>query len=171
MKLWNLVEIPKFGGSCEIWWKLWNLVEIVKFGLKLWTSVNIWKHMGTYGNIWEHLGTSRKLIGTHKAICRMDWMGSLKHSHTRAPLCGANKVVVSKATNCKLWDLNRFTLWFNWFCLAIVYIQDYFKASKVRYESDLLIQMVILFPAHEQSNTQASFCVCGLQIQSDMKIV
>ena len=30
-------------------------------------------------------------MGTHKAICRdgMDWMGSLKHSHTRAPLCGA----------------------------------------------------------------------------------
>ena len=55
--------------------------------------MNICEHLGTSGNIWEHLGTSRKLIGTHKAICRdgMDWMGSLKHSHTRAPLCGANK--------------------------------------------------------------------------------
>ena len=33
-------------------------------------------------------------MGTHKALQVYGWMdgmGSLKHSHTRAPLCGANK--------------------------------------------------------------------------------
>ena len=32
LKLWNLVEIVKFGRNFEIWWKLWNLVGIVEFG-------------------------------------------------------------------------------------------------------------------------------------------
>ena len=32
----------------------------------------------------------------------MDWMGSLKHSHTRAPLCGAkNSVVVGDTGKAK----------------------------------------------------------------------
>ena len=30
LKLWNLVEIVKFGWNCAIWLKLWNLVEIVR---------------------------------------------------------------------------------------------------------------------------------------------
>ena len=37
-------------------------------------------------------------MGTHKAICVLDgmgWIGSLKHSHTRAPLCGAKKVTIT----------------------------------------------------------------------------
>ena len=59
------------------------------------TSRNIQEHLGTSGNIWEHLGTLGTLIrldmNTQSYMWDwMDWMGSLKHSHTRAPLCGAN---------------------------------------------------------------------------------
>ena len=58
-KLWNLVEIVKCGGNCEIWWKLWNLVEIVKFGGNC-------EHLGTFENIWEHLGTSWNTCNSYK---------------------------------------------------------------------------------------------------------
>ena len=75
-----MVEIVKFGGNCEIW------VEIV----------NICEHLETYGNIWEHLGTSWNIKeidrNTQSYMSGWDWIGSLKHSHTRAPLCGANNL-------------------------------------------------------------------------------
>ena len=59
--------------------------------------MNICEHLGTSGNIWEHLGTSWSIkeIDRNTQSCMSDgmgWMGSLKHSHTRAPLCGANKI-------------------------------------------------------------------------------
>ena len=134
MKLWNLVEIVKFGGNREIWSKLLNFVEIVRFDrnwyifglycdiwLILWYLAYIvifgwycesWtileqKHLGTSRNIWDHLGTFGNMWGKG-AICRAlsEFWGKgglylwhrrglsdrlLNHSHTRAPLCGANK--------------------------------------------------------------------------------
>ena len=50
-------------------------------------SGNIWDYLG---NIWDHLGTLIRLDGNTQSYMS-GWIGSLKHSHTRAPLCGANK--------------------------------------------------------------------------------
>ena len=39
----------------------------------------------------EHLGTLIRLDRNTQSYMWIGWIGSLKHSHTRAPLCGAKK--------------------------------------------------------------------------------
>ena len=73
----------KFGGNCEVV----NICE------NLGTSGNIWEHLGTSRNILEHLGTLIRLDRNTQSYMWIGWIGSLKHLHTRAPLCGANNIL------------------------------------------------------------------------------
>ena len=96
------MEIVKFGGNCEVV----NICE------NLGTSGNIWEHLGTSRNILEHLGTLIRLDRNTQSYMWIGWIGSLKHLHTRAPLCGAKNILPIKGykiyiTNYKDLDAGR----------------------------------------------------------------
>ena len=119
LKLWDLIEIVIFGLYCDIWLILWYLAYIVIFGwyCESWTILEQ-KHLGTSRNIWDHLGTFGNMWGKG-AICRAlsEFWGKgglylwhrrglsdrlLNHSHTRAPLCGANNYICPHSHNHKI---------------------------------------------------------------------
>ena len=108
LKLWNVVEIVKFGWNCDVLSKLWYLVEIVKFGQNCETGIRA-------GVVWEGLVDLKNSFWINwkwiLTFCLTDNLSEAKIHGEKVTKTILTKCLSDKMSNKKLWHNVCLTGW------------------------------------------------------------